>query len=84
MSKLTIDAKACPFCGKTKLSIDSKSKNGYKGCHQTFSVRCNCCFARGGTVGGYTRKNDYCTEDIKVESKDNLIDKAIELWNKRS
>ena len=73
----------CPFCGKTKTTIDCKSKNEYRGYYQTYSVRCNRCHARGGTVGGYVKKNSYCKEDIVVYSPDELKSKAIELWNNR-
>lgn len=48
----------CPFCGSTKLKIESKStKAGHTGVDErvermVFSVRCNVCHARGGASGG--------------------------------
>lgn len=82
MSKIN-NAKPCPFCGKTKLSLDCKSKNEYKGCFRTYSVRCNSCHARGGTVSGFVKKNHYCTEEVVFISDHDLMDKALELWNTR-
>lgn len=46
--------KPCPFCGSTKLKIDSKRKLiHYKHTvYYTTSVRCSCCHARGETTSG--------------------------------
>ena len=79
-----VDGKSCPFCGKTKLSVESKSKNEYKGCYRTYTVRCNSCHARGGTVGGYVKENYYCTEKVELISDSELMNKALNLWNKRA
>lgn len=82
----------CPFCGSTKLKMDKKSSlEGYLAGiwrveRHTYSVRCNVCHARGGSVGGkvvpYKPVEDFdfskqCTieEELKM--------KAVEAWNKR-
>ena len=52
------DLKPCPFCGSDKLKIDSKSgrihyyeKDGMNPWQNVvYSIRCNCCHARGGAV----------------------------------
>ena len=79
----TFIGKECPFCGNTKLSVDCKSKNEFEGCKRTYTVRCNSCFARGGTVSGFVKKNYYCHQEVTIISDDELINKAIKLWNKR-
>ena len=48
----------CPFCGGAKLSVVRKSTlAGWNGLDERVDyirwyVRCNICFARGGTAGG--------------------------------
>ena len=76
--------KSCPFCGKSKTSIECKSKNDFKGQYRTYSVRCNVCHARGSTVSGYVSKNLYCHQDVTITSAAELKAKAIELWNNRN
>lgn len=78
-----VEGKNCPFCGKDKLSVECKSKNEYKGCYRTYTVRCNSCHARGGTIGGFVKKNYYCTEEVNLINDNDLKQKAIDLWNKR-
>ncbi len=87
----TPELKPCPFCGSTKLKIESKHKlAGYNGLdmrveNRTFSVRCNVCHARGGAVGGKVilgRLGDlklpsYATTEYEITRK------AIEAWNRR-
>ena len=87
------ELKPCPFCGSTKLKIESKSVlAGYNGLDQrvertTYSVRCNVCHARGGAVSGKTlslyrfsiaKLPDWATEDTTIKEK------AIETWNRRA
>lgn len=74
--------KNCPFCGSAKIKIDSKSKGDYRGRYETFSVRCNVCHGRGGTVSGWTYS--YKDPNLAVITSEELENKAIELWNKRS
>lgn len=74
--------KNCPFCGSVKVKVDSKSKGDYRGRYETFSVRCNVCHGRGGTVSGWTYS--YKDPNLAVITFEELENKAIELWNKRS
>lgn len=71
----------CPFCGKTKFSVDCKSAIHNIGYYQTYSVRCNLCHARGGSVSGYTKSYHVGNEPIVSENE--LIQKAIAKWNER-
>lgn len=86
--------KPCPFCGGTKLKVESKSVlDGYAGdIHRvermTFSVRCNSCHARGGTASGRVIKSFRLTMTEKdlpewATTDTKLKEKAIEAWNRR-
>ncbi len=87
------ELKPCPFCGSTKLKIESKSKlHGYTGLdirveRHTYSVRCNVCFARGGAVGGLVAPSvnikDRDRLPTNIAFPHELRQKARELWNKR-
>ena len=90
------ELKPCPFCGSKKLKTERKSKRvGHAGAdymveYHTFSVRCNMCHGRGGTVGGkvilgfYARYGyefkypDWATHDELLKQE------AIEAWNRRA
>ena len=86
--------KQCPFCGSTKLKIESKSRHaGWTGIdalveQDTYSVRCNVCHARGGTVGGRVIKSLlYVYRDNMPEwaaTSEELKQKSIEAWNRRA
>lgn len=88
------ELKPCPFCGSTKLKIDSKRKNAERTRinaqveSMTYSVRCNVCHARGGTAGGLViQGNLLAYVDSMPEwatTEDALKDSAIELWNNRA
>ena len=80
--------KPCPFCGSTKLKIESKSRKINALVKQdTYSVRCNVCHARGGATGGKVIKSClYAYRDNMQEwttTKEELQQKAIEAWNRR-
>lgn len=71
----------CPFCGSDKLKVEHKNK--FKDIRRnfirmSFSVRCNCCHARGGVV----------TRDIPYNEQINAIseakNEAINKWNMRT
>lgn len=67
----------CPFCGNTKLKVDSKHNGQWSntGTHSA-TVRCSKCHARGPTAS--------CkVSDSRWEADDATKQKAIELWNKR-
>ena len=71
--------KPCPFCGSTKLKIEKKSSlpskhYHYMTKHYTYSVRCNCCFARGGAIGGDVAQGG---------DTEWLIEGAVDNWNMR-
>lgn len=87
---IMVKLKPCPFCGGTKLKVERKScLAGWNGLDMrvemhTYSVRCNICHARGGTVSGRViddprascgRLPDWVTTDKALEEK------AIEAWN---
>lgn len=88
-----MELKPCPFCGGTKLKIDSKSKAaGWTGIdarveQTTFSVRCNVCHARGGAAGGkviVSHQHIYADNLPKwATTKEDLKAAAIEAWNRR-
>jgi Lar family restriction alleviation protein len=84
----------CPFCGSKKIKLDRKSKYaGYNGAdmiveQHTYSVRCNVCHARGGTVGGKVLfgssifgkdiSPSWATTDVELKEK------ATNAWNMRA
>ena len=79
----------CPFCGSDKLKMDSKNgrihyheKDGMKAWQNVvYSVRCNKCHARGGTVSA-----DLPTMGILGDYKikrDKVIEDCINKWNTR-
>ncbi len=84
--------KLCPFCGSSKLKIEKKNgKTGYNGLdylvqRHIYSVRCNCCHARGPAFGGNVimgfnltlKLPKWATTDVELEQK------AIEAWNRRT
>ena len=84
----------CPFCGGTKLKLESKShKAGYTGIdalveQDTYSVRCNICHARGGAAGGKVIKShSYVYRNNMPKwavTADELKQRAIEAWNRRA
>lgn len=75
---MNIELKPCPFCGNTKLKIESKH-NGriyYTGTHSA-SVRCSKCHARGPTASCKVEKGKYHTDEMTDQ-------RAADLWNKIS
>lgn len=75
---MNIELKPCPFCGGTKLKIDSKRTYVYGGkYHCSVTVRCMKCHARSPVVGV---KRPYGVYD-ELESCENAV---IEAWNRRS
>lgn len=81
-----VKLRPCPFCGSKKLKIESKGTDVR---HRyvrklTVSVRCNRCFARGGTVSGEVP--DYMggvAKSDKLTSIAALNERAAEKWNRR-
>ena len=71
------EIKACPFCGNTKLKVDSKhnGKWHYTGTHSA-TVRCQKCHARGPTASCKVTKEQQHVDEYTLQ-------KAIELWNER-
>lgn len=73
----------CPFCGATKLKIDKQTRNG----RITYSVRCNCCHARGGTSGHMktTSKSIHYNPSVACDPTEELVCMytAIDKWNQR-
>ena len=78
------ELKPCPFCGWDKARIISRyldTKIGYVGDymytteHKRFYVRCNRCYAHGGSISGYilksfvkfSVKNDWTAADLFEE-----------------
>lgn len=88
------ELKPCPFCGKTKLKLESKSVHaGWTGIdarveRETYSVRCNVCHARGGTVGGKVIKSQLHIYQDRMPTwattSEALKEEAIEVWNRRA
>lgn len=89
------ELKCCPFCGSTKLKINSKStKAGYNGrdnivYRATYSVRCNKCHARGGAIGGKVLSLENYPINIPYSlpswatTWQELKAKAVAAWNNR-
>jgi Lar family restriction alleviation protein len=87
------DLKPCPFCGSKKLKIQSTQRRiGVIGtdepvAQETFSVRCNVCYARGSAVGGKVILTRLRVRESELpdwaSSRESLKEKAIEAWNRR-
>ena len=80
-----LELKPCPFCGGTKLRLDSKkiSQPRYRGPGKwedgyTGNVRCNRCHARGPTVTVWVTQHTIC------RILDLINDAADEAWNRRA
>ena len=77
------ELKPCPFCGGTKLKVDSKKGSNFRvvnGKVEEFhvvTVRCNRCHTRGPTTSVYLAWGQY--DAAKV-----MNDAAIEAWNRRA
>lgn len=72
------ELKPCPFCGGTKLKIDSKRTFQYGGKkHCSVSIRCMKCRARGPVVGINMSNGQYDEREI-CESA------VCESWNRRA
>lgn len=72
---MNIELKPCPFCGSTKLKVESKHNGAhyYQGTHSA-SVRCGKCHARGPTVS--------CkVETGRHSASEETKQKAADLWN---
>lgn len=72
---MELEINPCPFCGNTKLKVESKhhGHHYYEGTHSA-SVRCSKCHARGPTASCKVEKGKYHTDEETNR-------KAIELWN---
>ena len=73
---MTEKLKPCPFCGSTKLKIDSKRTFNYNKRHCSVTVRCMKCHARSPVVGISMDKNQYNEREL-CESQ------VTEAWNRR-
>lgn len=72
------ELKPCPFCGGTKLKIDSKRTFKYgKEKHCSVTVRCMKCHARGPVVGINMPDGRY--NEIQLCEKE-----TSEAWNRRA
>ena len=72
---MNVELKPCPFCGNTKLKVESKhhGTHYYTGTHSA-SVRCSKCHARGPTASCKVEKGRFSADEYTKE-------KAIALWN---
>lgn len=82
-----MNMKPCYFCGSTKTSVKARKTNHYM--HETIvaSVRCNSCKSRGPVASGNVALGSY-GEELRggvtySEAKQDIFDKAVELWNRR-
>lgn len=77
------ELKPCPFCGGTKLKVDSKRSNntrweaGKPIAAHVVTVRCKRCFARGPATSVLLGEHEYGAIRKGEES-------AIEAWNRRA
>lgn len=85
------EPKPCPFCGGDSLKVQSKSERSsdytqYTVYRRTYSVRCNCCHARGPAFGGlvvYGKiDSDFSCRKWITTDKD-LEKAAVDAWNNR-
>ena len=85
--------KPCPFCGSNKLKVCKKNGGseymnelGHRINRHYFSVRCQVCFARGGTAGGLVP--DHVQEKYRgvpeITTDTDLQEEAVRLWNERA
>lgn len=65
----------CPFCGNTKLKVDSKHNGKWSntGTHSA-TVRCSKCHARGPTASCKVSDSRWSADEATKQ-------RAIELWN---
>jgi Lar family restriction alleviation protein len=78
MKDIEVEILPCPFCGNTKLKVESKH-NG-RTCHvgtHSATVRCGKCHARGPTASCKVEKGLWSADKATEQ-------KAIELWNRRN
>lgn len=70
--------KPCPFCGGTKLKIDSKRtfRHGGKK-HCSVTVRCMQCHARSPVVG-------ILMDNMKYDEREICEKEVAEAWNRRA
>ena len=73
---MTEKLKPCPFCGSTKLKIESKRTFNYNKRHCSVTVRCMKCHARSPVVGINVDNNQYNEREL-CESQ------VTESWNER-
>lgn len=82
------ELKPCPFCGSLKTKAMFKRKNnGTIGFDETVYVRCTKCHARGGIASGRTVSGTpYDTTRLPkwAVTREELIEKAYEKWNRRA
>lgn len=82
------ELKKCPFCGSTKLKLESKrgkvnyyEKDGMiPWQNMKFSIRCNVCHARGGVASAdlpIVHLGEYQKKLVETKGK------AIAAWNRR-
>lgn len=74
---MELEMKPCPFCGNTKLKVDSKhhGTHYYTGTNSA-TVRCNKCHARGPTASCKVEKGKRYVDEYTMQ-------RAVELWNER-
>lgn len=96
MSDIARELAPCPFCHSTSVKLVRTAKAiGHNGLdwvveRHTYSVRCNSCHARGGTVSGKVIPQfnpNVIPGGLKPASwqttDEALVERAIRLWNKR-
>lgn len=78
--------KSCPFCGGTKLKLESKTtklslEDRYSGYKSKFtgSIRCNICHSRGPTCTIKLKTNSMTNNDLET-----LSQIAFDAWNNRA
>ena len=74
---VTSQISPCPFCGSTKLKVESKHNGKWSntGTHSA-TVRCSKCHARGPTASCKVSDSRWSADEATKQ-------KAIELWNVR-
>ena len=77
METIEMNILPCPFCGNTKLKVESKHNGKWSntGTHSA-TVRCRKCHARGPTASCKVQKGLWHADSATEQ-------KAIELWNAR-
>lgn len=79
-----MESKPCPFCGSHAIKYSIKATEHLGVRRYRVAMYCASCNCYGPRVLSETMDSDDYKRRKSVESNSNLLDAAIEAWNKRS